>query len=73
MRYSGSASDFDSGTAAAERSARNRPPEGRVEMASKRYLEAIKRLLSAETYFRSRDKAEKREPKAAVPENKSQQ
>jgi hypothetical protein len=42
-------------------------------MASNRYLEAIKRLLSAETYFRSRDKAEKREPKASGPENKSQQ
>jgi hypothetical protein len=42
-------------------------------MASNRYLEAIKRLLSAETYFRSHGKAEKHEPKASGPENKTQQ
>ena len=40
-------------------------------MTNNRYLEAIKRLLSAETYFRSRHKAEKREPQPPPPEDKS--
>ena len=42
-------------------------------MASDRYLETIKRLLSAETYFRSRQKAETREPEPLAPEDKSKQ
>ena len=42
-------------------------------MASNRYLEAIKRLLSSETYFGSRQKAEKREPEPPAPEDKSKQ
>jgi len=42
-------------------------------MASNRYLEAIKRLLSAETYFRLHQKAEKREPKPPAPEDKPKQ
>ncbi|HYB38249.1 MAG TPA: hypothetical protein VEF72_22650 [Mycobacterium sp.] len=41
-------------------------------MADNRYLEAIKRLLSAETYFRSREKAKEPEPKTPAPEDKSQ-
>jgi hypothetical protein len=40
-------------------------------MASNRYLEAIKRLLGAETYFRSHKKATELEPKAPAPEDKS--
>ena len=35
-----------------------------------RYLEAIKRLLKAETYFRSRQQAEEREPESPAPEDK---
>ena len=42
-------------------------------MASDRYLETIKRLLSAETYFRSLQKAETREPEPLAPEDKSKQ
>ncbi len=41
-------------------------------MANNRYLGAIKRLLSAESYFRSREKANEREPKTPGPEDKSQ-
>ncbi len=41
-------------------------------MASNRYLETIKRLLSAETYFRSHETDKEREPKAPAPEDKSQ-
>jgi hypothetical protein len=40
-------------------------------MTTNRYLEALKRLLRAETYFRSRQKAEKGEPEPPVPEDKS--
>ena len=40
-------------------------------MTNNRYLEAIKRLLRAETYFRSRQEAEKREPESPAPEDKS--
>jgi hypothetical protein len=42
-------------------------------MASNRYLETLKRLLRAETYFRSHQKAEKREPKPPAAEDKSKQ
>ena len=37
-------------------------------MTSNRFLEGIKRLLAAETYFRSREKAEEREPERPAPE-----
>ncbi|HYB39001.1 MAG TPA: hypothetical protein VEF72_26910 [Mycobacterium sp.] len=40
-------------------------------MTTNRYLEAIRRLLRAETYFRSRQKAEKPEPELPAPEDKS--
>ncbi|HWT48465.1 MAG TPA: hypothetical protein VN255_07775 [Mycobacterium sp.] len=39
-------------------------------MAGKRYLEVIKRLLSAETYFRVREEAEAREPERRVPDER---
>ena len=39
-------------------------------MANNRYLEAIKRLLSAETYFRSRQEAKEREPQHPAPKEK---
>ena len=38
------------------------------QMTSNRFLEAIKRLLAAEKYFRSREKAEEREPERPAPE-----
>lgn len=41
-------------------------------MANNRYLEVIKRLLSAETYFRSREEAQEREPEQPGPEEKPQ-
>jgi len=47
------------------------PTKGQVEMTTNRYLEALKRLLSAETYFRSRQRTEKRESEPPVPEDKS--
>ncbi|HEX9176794.1 hypothetical protein [Mycobacterium sp.] len=38
-------------------------------MTNGRFLEAIKRLLAAETYFRSREEAEEeREPERPAPE-----
>ncbi len=37
-------------------------------MAGKHYLEVIKRLLSAETYFRAREEAKAREPERRLPE-----
>jgi hypothetical protein len=40
-------------------------------MANNRYLEVIKRLLSAETYFRLREEAKEREPERPAPEDKS--
>ncbi len=40
-------------------------------MTTNRYLEALKRLLRAETYFRSRHKAEKREQEPPAPEGTS--
>ena len=36
-----------------------------------RYLEAIKRLLRSETYFRSRETAKERETEHPAPEDKS--
>ncbi|WP_272888012.1 hypothetical protein [Candidatus Mycolicibacterium alkanivorans] len=39
-------------------------------MTTNRYLEALKRLLSAETYFRSRRETEKHEPEPPAPEDK---
>jgi hypothetical protein len=39
-------------------------------MTTNRYLEALKRLLRAETYFRSRQQAQKHEPKSPAPEDK---
>jgi hypothetical protein len=39
-------------------------------MANNRYLEVIKRLLSAETYFRSRQEAKERQSEREVPEEK---
>jgi hypothetical protein len=41
-------------------------------MASNRYLEVIKRLLSAETYSRLREEAREREPERPGPEQKPQ-
>ena len=41
-------------------------------MASNRVLETIKRLLSAETYFRSQRRTKDGEPKAPAPDAKSQ-
>jgi hypothetical protein len=40
-------------------------------MTNNRYLEALKRLLRAETYFRSRAEAKKRKPEHPAPEDKS--
>jgi hypothetical protein len=40
-------------------------------MTNNRYLEAIKRLLRAETYFGSRAEAKKREPQEPAPDDKS--
>jgi hypothetical protein len=40
-------------------------------MTNNRCLEAIKRLLRAETYFRSRGEAKKGEPEPPAPEDKS--
>ncbi|HUO37310.1 MAG TPA: hypothetical protein VMU34_05455 [Mycobacterium sp.] len=40
-------------------------------MTTNRYLEALKRLLRAETYFRSRQQAQKPEPEPPAPEDKS--
>ena len=37
-------------------------------MANNRYLEVIKRLLSAETYFRWREEAKEREQERPPPE-----
>ncbi len=37
-------------------------------MTTKRYLEVIKRLLSAETYFRAREEAEAQEPERPLPD-----
>jgi hypothetical protein len=39
-------------------------------MADNRYLEIIKRLLTAENYFRSREEANGREPGQSGPEKK---
>ncbi|WP_282101028.1 hypothetical protein [Mycobacterium sp. SM1] len=39
-------------------------------MANNRYLEVIKRLLSAETYLRMREKANERKPQQPGPEQK---
>ncbi len=41
-------------------------------MAKNRYIEAIKRLLTAETYFRWRQEAKEREPERPGPEEKPQ-
>jgi hypothetical protein len=41
-------------------------------MANNRYLEVIKRLLAAETYFRARQEANEREPERPGPEEKPQ-
>ena len=40
-------------------------------MTNNRYLEAIKRLLRSETYFRSRQQAKEREPEHPAPEDNS--
>lgn len=40
-------------------------------MTNSRYLEAIKRLLRSETYFRSRETAKERETEHPAPEDKS--
>ena len=40
-------------------------------MANNRYLEVIKRLLTAETYFRWREEAKEREQERPHPEEKS--
>ncbi len=39
-------------------------------MATNRYLEVIKRLLSAETYFRARQEARAPEPERRQPDEK---
>ncbi len=44
--------------------------EGWLDMTTNRFLEAIKRLLSAETYFRSRKETGKHEPEPPAPEDK---
>jgi len=41
-------------------------------MANNRSLEVIQRLLTAETYFRSRQEAKEHEPKRPAPEQKPQ-
>ena len=41
-------------------------------MANNRYLEIIKRLLTAETYFRSREEANEREQERPGPDEKPQ-
>ena len=41
-------------------------------MANNRYLEAIKRLLTAETYFRWRQKANERKRERPSPQEKPQ-
>ncbi len=41
-------------------------------MANNRYLEIIKRLLTAETYFRSREEAEEHEQERPGPDEKPQ-
>jgi len=40
-------------------------------MTTNRYLEALKRLLRSETYFRWRQEAKKRELEPPAPEDKS--
>lgn len=39
-------------------------------MTTNRYLEALKRLLRSETYFRSRQEAKEREPQHPAPKDK---
>ena len=41
-------------------------------MTNNRFLEAIKRLLAAETYFHWREEAEEREPERPAPERTSE-
>ncbi|WP_269430430.1 hypothetical protein [Mycobacterium haemophilum] len=41
-------------------------------MANNRYLEVIKRLLGAESYFRWRQEAKEHEPTRPAPEQKPQ-
>jgi hypothetical protein len=51
----------------------HRAPAGHrgVDMANNRYLEIIKRLLTAETYFRWREEGKEREQDRPHPEEES--